>query len=194
MTGTATLQMAIRDTLLPRACLTIDQLDEALPDIPRREIIKAVGRMINNGRAERIERGCYQLTDIAVTETATGKPLTSGPRGPDTAIARKPLTNSLRQRAWNVMRLPGTFTVPELIAVAQKSKQRDAHRNLQRYCKALCKAGYLVELPVREKGTRQGSNGFKRYRLINDTGETAPVLRQRTKVVFDHNTKKQEVL
>lgn len=187
MPGHATNQMAIRDALVPDACLTIDALDEALPSIHRREIVKAVGVLINRGYAERVALGCYQLTEAGRKSAKLDEVMKSGPHGADTANARKPQQNSLRQRAWNAMRIPGSFSIPDLI-IAADTGSKDAETNLQRYLKGLAAVGYVIELPIRQRGTRPGSNGFKLFRLLNDTGETAPVYRLKKGEVYDHNT------
>ena len=63
------------------------------------------------------------------------------------------------------------------------------HANLRRYMRALCLTGFLVEMPTRERGTAETSNGYKRYRLMNDTGDIAPTYRNQKHEVFDHNTR-----
>jgi len=187
MTGVAINQMAIRRSLSTGVCLTINELDTRLVNIKRCEIIKSVGNMISNGYAERVERGCYQLTPKGLRSADKNEVLTSGPKGPDSSAARKPIPDTIRQRAWNVMRLPGSFTIPDLITIVVINGETGAADNLQKYCKTLATAGYLMILADRAKGTRPGSNGFIRYRLIKDTGEIAPVIRPKTKTLYDHN-------
>ena len=186
MTGIATNQMAIRDELASGVCLTTDELDKALPNIKRRQLVMAVGKMITKGLAERVERGCYKLTKHGLKTHCAGVKLTSGPNGKHTG-PKRPLPNTLLQRAWNVMRISQSFTIPDLVLVAAVD-EKNPTSNLQRYVKALVRAGYLLELPIRAKGTALESNGFKRYRLLNDTGEIAPVYRRSRRTVFDHNT------
>lgn len=188
MPGLATTQMTVRDQLIIGVCLTIDQLDEAIEDIGRREIIKSIGGLISRGYMERVERGCYQLTPVGEKSRHSHETLTSGPNGPHTAKVRKPLPNTFRQRAWNAMRISGSFTIPDISAVAKNENDKGAELNLQRYFHRLNAAGYIMQLSVRAKGTRPGSNGFKRFRLIKNTGETAPVYQPKKRRVFDHNT------
>lgn len=191
MPGLATNQMAIRGELAQGNCLTAEQLDNKLPDINRDQIVQSVGRMISHGLAERVERGCYQLTKTGERSALEGDVMRCGPKGPDTAAARKPIPDTLRQRAWNVMRLPGIFTVPDLVAVAIINGENSPTVNLQIYCKGLEKAGYLLELADRVEGTKPRSRGFVRYRLIKDTGEIAPVLRRTKRTIYDHNLRKE---
>ena len=192
MTGIAKNQNAIRDCIGLTACMTIDQLDEALPDIKRGEIVKSTGKLIFKGYVERVEIGCYQLTKEGQVSQLSGEVLTSGPYRPHTAKARKRLPDTLRQRAWNSMRMGGSFTIPDIMAIVSTLDAKDSKSNLQRYCRALVKTGYLIELPVRTKGTKAGSNGFKRYRLINDVGEYAPVWQPAKGTMFDHNAEGEQ--
>lgn len=186
MTGNATNQMAIRDILIRGECLTLDELDAALPPIARKEIVKAMNGLITRGLAERIERGCYRLTKDGEWSYFDQEVLTSGPNGPHTRKARLIKRQTLNQRAWNVMRLGRVFTVPDLVMAAANG-ERFPESGLQRYCKKLMLARYLVRLPVRERGSRMGSNGFIRYRLLDDTGPIAPVVKAGA-VIFDPNT------
>ncbi len=117
MTGIATNQMAIRDELASGVCLTTDELDKALPNIKRRQLVMAVGKMITKGLAERVERGCYKLTKHGLKTHCAGVKLTSGPNGKHTG-PKRPLPNTLLQRAWNVMRISQSFTIPDLVLVA----------------------------------------------------------------------------
>ncbi len=189
MSGIATLQITIRDALPGSVCLTLDELDGVLFRHNRREIVKGVGSLISRGLVERIERGCYQLTSAGHKSFDAGEVLTSGPNSTHTAKVKKPMPDTFRQRAWNAMRISASFTIPDIVAVAKSEKDKGAELNLQRYFHRLNAAGYLQQMSIRIKGTRPGSNGFKRYRLINNTGEIAPVYQPKKIQVFDHNTR-----
>lgn len=194
MPGEATVQNALLAHLgAADDCLTIDELDEATP-ISRRDIAKAMGKLILRGYAERIEAGCFRATEAGRAAHASGEVITSGPSGPHTAAANCPQAGTLRQRAWDAMRLGGTFSIPDLVVAADNGKDADPTSNLQRYLKGLERAGYLAALPVRERGTRPTSNGFRRFRLVDDTGEIAPVLRPKKQEVYDHNRKETRSL
>ncbi|MDX5595296.1 helix-turn-helix domain-containing protein [Pseudovibrio sp. SPO723] len=168
------------------ACRTMDELDEAL-DLSRHQISKGATKLIFRGLAERVEAGCYRLTDAGKQAVRNGVQLTSGPIKPDRGKRRKPQRNTLRQRAWNIMRMGDAFTVPDLMMVVQTGGEKTAANNLHRYIRALTKHGYLLEMPRRMAGTKVTSNGYKRWKLLNDTGPIAPVLRPGSNVMFDHN-------
>lgn len=186
MSGIATRQMAVLDALKCGECLTVDELTERVA-MERRDIVKAAGSLILNGHAERVEIGCYRLTDKGREAIVEGKVLTSGPNGPHTVKVRRVRRQTLNQRAWNVMRLGRVFTVPDLV-MATAHGERFPESALQRYCKKLTLARYLARLPVRERGSCMGSNGFIRYRLLDDTGPIAPVIKAGA-VIFDPNTR-----
>jgi len=73
------------------------------------------------------------------------------------------------------MRLQKRFTVQSITTVAKIISDGNVSHNLQVFIRRLVTAGYVVELPAREKGTALTSNGFKVFRLIKDTGHLAPV-------------------
>jgi len=181
-----TLSNAVLDRLSDGQCHTIDHLDHALADHVRREIVKCAGRLVLRGLLERVELGCYQLTEEGKRAVASGEMITSGPYRPDRGRSRKP-RDSMRQRAWQAMRMSGAFTIGDIAIAAASSKDYSPERNLQKYFRALRAAGYLIELPIRARGTALTSNGFKRFRLMKDTGPIAPVFRQAQKSIFDHN-------
>ena len=190
MTGIATNQIAIRDIIGLTACVTIDQLDETLPDIQRREIIKSTGKLIFKGYVERVDRGCYQLTKEGQVSLLSDEVLTSGPFRPHTSISRKRRADTLRQRVWNVMRMSTSFTYEDLEIAASK-QEKSVLNNIQKFMGALIKTGYVLQMPIRQSGTKLTSCGFKRFKLLNDTGPIVPTIRFPKKEVFDHNN--QEV-
>ncbi len=177
-----TLSNAVLDRLSDGQCHTIDHLDHALTEHMRREIVKCAGRLVLRGLLERVELGCYQLTEEGKRVVASGQKITSGPYRPDRGRSRKP-RDTVRQRAWQAMQMPGSFTIGEIAMHAGRSSEG----NLQKYFRALRLAGYLIVLPIRAKGTAMTSNGFKRFRLIRDTGPIAPVYRPDRKTLFDYN-------
>lgn len=190
MTGVATAQMAVLGALDGDVCLTLDELDTTVVDLPRGEIVKAAGKLVEQDFAERVERGCFQLTARGRQAKAEGHVIKAGPKRPHTGRVRTIKQDTLRQRAWNVMRLGQPFTVPDL-ALAAACGERRPENNLQKYCAWLVKAGYLILLPTRVPGTRPGSNGFRRYRLVDDTGPQAPLFKPRTRSVFDVNKREE---
>ncbi len=116
--------------------------------------------------------------------------LTSGPRGPWAINGRhKVVTGTIRDRVWRMLRIRRKVSVPEVIGLlSDASDSADAYdrmkSNVQKYLRALNRAGYLV--PMRkEPGTALTSNGHNRYMLVRDTGPVAPIMRARE--VFDPN-------
>ena len=166
-------------------CQTIDQLDAVLP-LNRRQISNAAAILIKRDYMDRIEAGCYCLTASGLAAAERGERVTSGPLGALTRKSRRPRRNSFRQRAWNAMRMSVTFTIGELI-IAAASDDKDPESNLINYLLFLRRVGYVAELPVRQTGTRMTSNGFKRFRLLKDTGPVAPALRMKKRAIWDFN-------
>jgi hypothetical protein len=184
-TGRSFLQEAVRDQLPPKACLTIDELANALPDHHRRDIVKATLKLMSRGLLERVERGCYQLTDKGIESRTSSEALTSGPNQPHTAKHRPQKRNNLRQKVWRVMSVKQKFTIDDLLSVAANGEEKNARNNVQKYLRFLSEAGYLRELR-RVPGEAITSNGFKRYQLVRHTGPNAPALRHNG--VYDRNT------
>lgn len=172
MSGSGTHQIAILGAI-GKGFKSIDELDRHLP-ISRKEISKAACKLIVKKLIDRLEIGCYQLTDEGRNFLAEGRTITSGPNKPLSFLRAAP-ENTFRQRAWNAMRLQHRFTVPSISMVAKTASDGNVVHNLQVFIRRLVAAGYVVELPAREKGTAVTSNGFKVFRLIKDTGHFAPV-------------------
>lgn len=168
--------------------LHIDELAEA-SGISRHETIKTAGYLVNRGYLLRTEDGVFALTTKGLEARLANVEIRSGPMGPDTGKGRKPFKNTLRQRAWSAMRVMGVFSTAEIAAVACDDPDEKDHANLRRYCRALRDAGFLMDMPTRARGAAETSNGFKRYRLFNDTGDIAPTFRNTKREVFDHNTR-----
>jgi len=186
MTGKATTQMDLLRTLEPGHCLTSLNLKVATGYDGRR-VADAIGKLVSKGLVERKQVGCFQLTKAGHAFLESGEELTSGPNGPLTGQRKPNKRATVRQRAWNVMRMGNVFTVPDLLLAVLTADDGDPTSNLQRYIKALVGAGYVVELPARKRGTSLTSNGFKRYRLIKNTGEIAPSVTSPNNTVSDRN-------
>jgi len=181
-------QTAVLRTIGPDSCLTIDHLSDALPMISRKKLVMATCIMIETGYLERVERGCYQLTDMGKQAQAEGLVIKSGPRGPIPRL--KARRKSMTVRLWRSMRMHQKFSINDLLidSVRDEKTGRDM---ASRYLRGLEQAGYVFRLQVKAPGTSLTSNGFVRWSLIRDTGPQAPVLR-RDGTVFDPNT--QEVV
>lgn len=186
MTAPGELPNTILATLAGGVCMTIDQLDANLP-LTRRQISDGAAKLILRGLAERVEAGCYQLTPAGQQALAAGTTITSGPRGRHTGGMRKAPRDTLRQRAWTAMRMSGAFTIGDIAMAAGRAGDAAPETNVQRYLHRLKKAGYVTELQVRARGTALTSNGFKRFRLLKDTGPLAPVWSDARGQMVDRN-------
>ena len=84
-----------------------------------------------------------------------------------------------RQQMWNAMRILKDFSVTDLAFNASTDDHKVAPAEAQKYCAALCKAGYLV------------GRANQRFSLINAmwTGPHPPQI-QRTKQVYDPHLKR----
>lgn len=170
------------------ACRTIDELDHVL-GLTRRQISDGAAKLVLRDYLERVEAGCYQLTPAGVAAARSGTKISSGPWRPDTARARKPIRDTFRKRVWNAMRVGGTFTISDLVMAASRPGDADPENNAARYVRHLVRAGYVHELGNRQRGTKPTSNGFKRYRLVKNTGPLAPTYSPKRRIVHDHNTR-----
>ncbi|MUO78172.1 hypothetical protein GOZ78_08970 [Agrobacterium vitis] len=181
-----TLPTTLLHCLADGSCKTIDELDATL-SLDRGQISDGAFRLIMRGYVERIEKGCYQLTPAGVDAAARGEILKGGPIRPDTASVRKPVFGTFRQRVWTAIRMGGNFTIGDIVMVAATAEDKDADNNARWYVRRLKSAGYVVELPIRQRGTKLTSSGHKRFRLVKDTGAKAPVYRPKTKMLHDYN-------
>lgn len=188
MTGNATHQAALLAVMATgnSGPLTLDQLDATLP-IGRKQIATAAAKLIQRSYVERLETGVYALTLTGRKALEDGASLTSGPhRGK----RKHPLyRDSLQQRAWTAMRLSQRFTIGDIVTLAAQEGDKHPEQSLQRYFYRLTRAGYLVELPTRVKGSKETSNGFKQWRIARDTGEHSPRWLDRQQAFKDWNTR-----
>lgn len=178
----ATHQIAVLGCMGTQA-ITLDTLAGNLPMIARPAIIAAAGRLVARGLVEREEDGVYRLSKAGVEALQDGLKI-----GGDSYKRRKqPIyADSLRQRAWKAMQLQTRFTVGDLVQLAVRN-EKDGEDSIRRFCFALTRAGYLAELPTRVPGSVAGSNGFKQWRLIRNTGDIAPRYVQAERAFHDRN-------
>ena len=160
---------------LPGVSKTLAVLSGEL-QLTRRQVTDTAFALVRKGFVERIAAGCYRLTPDGERAVAAGVEITSGPNAPLEAV-RRPLRDTLRQRAWTAMRIQRGFTINDLLVASTRGAERGAARNLQHYLKALASAGVVRRMRRRVAGTRPGSNGFLKYQLFRDLGEIAPVVR-----------------
>ena len=187
--GTASLhlpQTRVLHALSPGACKTLPGLSDAL-GLTHRQVTNAAAALIGKGLVERIDIGRYRLTENGERAVAAGVVITSGPNAPFEAV-RRPMVDTLRQRAWTAMRIQRGFTINDLLVASAVGAERNAVSNLQRYLAALSTAGVVRRMKRRVAGTRLGSSGFLKYQLLMDLGEIAPVVRSARRVLHDHNS------
>lgn len=170
---------------LADACVTIEVLARQM-GLTHRQISNAARGLIVRGFVDRIEAGCFKLTEAGATAAAEGVIITSGPRRPHAKL-RSAVRDTLRQRAWTAMRIQRRFTVRDIAMVSASGSERDAVENVSRFFRVLARAGYL-RVVGREPGTAPGSNGFVRYQLVRNTGPRVPVHSEKRGAIHDFNT------
>ncbi|KMK68557.1 hypothetical protein [Puniceibacterium sp. IMCC21224] len=140
--------------------------------------------LVRRGYLVRNKPGEYQLSLHGREALDSNRVITSGPNGPLKSTRKH--RNSFRARAWRAMRVRRVFTMADLISDAEDGNGRH-ESNLSRYLGVLKQAGYVVELARRTPGSATTSNGYKRFRLVRDTGPIAPVHVAKTEVLHDFN-------
>ncbi|XHE13649.1 hypothetical protein PCC82_02610 [Agrobacterium deltaense] len=128
------------------------------------------------GLIQRRKVGCYQLTSTGLKAKRSG--VIPAPPAP-TPRPKSPVDN-FRQRVWSIMRMSGVFTVQEVVMVADWPLE---HPEVEatKYLRDLKRAGYVIELPNRGKGPR-------RFRLVRNSGQLAPVRVASDRLIRDPNT------
>lgn len=177
---------ALLAALTVDTCKTVSVLAEET-GLANYKIVRAAAALICRGYATRAEVGCFTLTAEGEAFRQGGGAITSGPAGRLTQRSRRPHKSVLRDRIWAALRIKEKASTQELLMLAGDD-QHDYRSLAARYLKALCRTGYLVELPRRAAGTSPTSNGYKRFRLVKDTGPEAPQMKTRSGMLFDPNT------
>ncbi len=166
-----------------KVCLKLDVLAEQF-GLQNYVVAIALGKLVEHGFVERRRAGCYQLTKTGLKAKRTGAlALVSS----HASIRQIPADN-FNQRFWSCIRMSGSFTAHEITMVVNWPI-RHPEAAARRYLRHLVEAGYIVEMPKREKSVLGRSYGPKRYRLIKNTGLRAPFYREKLGVVHDPNTK-----
>lgn len=165
-----------------------------------RKVANACAKLVEHGYMERelycddtVKPGWYKVTPLGRIVLDEGARLTSGPKGP--TGKPKVRVNSLRERAWRVLRIRRKASVPELTGLlldagADGADIERAQNNLNKYLRQLVRAGYLCEMR-REAPQSVTSNGAKRFLLVRDTGPLPPIPQPTLSKVFDQNEEKQ---
>ncbi|GAB7082321.1 helix-turn-helix domain-containing protein [Megalodesulfovibrio paquesii] len=118
--------------------------------------------------------GLHELTAKGRAWIDAGLEITSGPR-PGQAQSRHAQT--LRAKAWRALRLKGKCSLDDLLMLVADGTEKDAEKQLRRYCRALEAAGYLV--PMRSGWLLPADR---------NTGPEAPAYNSKTRTVTDPNT------
>lgn len=139
-----------------------------------------------------LEDGRYRLTKEGRAFLEAGKPLTSGPRGPQPG--KRYFSGTLRERVWRAIRIKRKFSALEILPLAARGEERDAESNVGKYLRALARSGFLVIMKGRERGPAPTSPGYLRYLLVRDTGPQAPRWLPRRGCVYDPNTEEEHPL
>lgn len=180
---------AIRDDRICD-CITEDRL-MMTTSLSRRQVQQSCRLLRASGLLEKTEAGCHSITRAGLEAIKAGARYRSGPKDAK-QNGKRIWKDTCRIRIWRAMRIRRKFTVPEIIIlVADGSERGDVTSNVQKYVRALARAGYLVELPRREAGSAPTSNGYKRWWLRDDkdSGPQAPVWRLERGTVYDPNTR-----
>lgn len=149
-----------------------------------RQTTNAAQNLLRRGYLEILEDGRYRLTLDGMTAALQGEVITCGPKG-----QVKEIRDTLRERAWRSMRMRRAFGIGDLVSDAVNAEDGgQPHDNLRRYVSRLSQAGYIKEIARRTPGTAFGSNGFKRYMLVKNTGPRAPIFREIACAIYDPNT------
>lgn len=184
--GPGELQMAVLRAVQKRGRAATIHIAEDLQVAPKR-VSKAASCLVGRKYLSRIRIGIYAMTNAGVAALASGKVITSGPIDANSSALTRAATYGFRDRLWQSMRMRGSFTIHDLVCDAVNG-EGDAVNDTSRYIRYLKLAGYVRELPGRVTGTKPGSNGYKRFRLIRNSGPRAPLYRSKLGVLHDFNT------
>ena len=185
---------AIRDERVCE-CITEGRLI-MVTGLSKRQVQQSCRLLRASGLLEKTAEGCHTVTKAGLEAINAGARYRSGPKDA-TQHGKRVWKDTCRIRMWRAIRLRRKFTVPEIVSlVADDNARGDMTSNVQKYVRALAKAGYLVELPRREPCKSPTSPGFKRWWLQDDkdTGPLAPVWRLERGTVYDPNSETEIVI
>jgi hypothetical protein len=190
---------AVKTLACPRGCVKHDAIVKHTK-LTGRQVATACTKLVEHQYMTRevyandtVKPGCYKLTELGKAALEEGIKLTSGPKGP--TGKPKVISDTVRDRAWRVLRMRRKTSAPELIGLLLDAGCDDAtvtrtKNNLNKYLRYLHLAGYLIEMR-REAPQSPTSNGAKRFLLTRNTGPLAPIPQPKQKKVFDQNEEKQ---
>jgi hypothetical protein len=135
------------------------------------EAVGAAARCLKKKGLVCSSEGVHGITaaGLQVVKKGLGRTLCKGQAGQS--------NQGLRHRAWQAMQMVSVFSVNDLLDVTATGYEADAEANLKNYCKALFKAGMLIQ-------TRSG----KYFLREKDKGEHAPSYNRKAKTVTNRNT------
>lgn len=169
------------------ACLSVEELTINL-EYTRRVLVRSLAGMVLRGIVERREKGCYAATKFGLDLLEKHGFIPFG--SPTTKKAsRAAVRGTLRQRAWNVMRIQSPFTVRGVAALASKERSGAEH-SLYKWFSALEAAGYIQREARRDTSNDHTGNGLLRFRLVQNTGMIAPIHSVEHGCIRDPNTGK----
>lgn len=168
-----------------QAGATLVNVTERLP-LDERSVATLAGRCIALDLVDRDGEGLLTLTARGLQLLVEGVPHIRTSLASATG-ARRPVANTLRQRAWTGMRLAQRFTVGSLLILAKQPDDSHPESNIRRYIRGLVAAGYVALLPSTGPAPIRGGTGYHQYRLMRDTGPLCPVLRRGNSTIFDPN-------
>jgi len=168
----------------PSDCITEKRMAE-LTGFGEKAVADSCLLLRKRGLLVKTDRGCHKLTAAGRAANEEGVKLHSGPNGKHNG--RYVRRNSLRERAWRAIRIKVKFAIDDLAMLAAEGGERDIKSNLGKYLRALARAGYVRQLPVRELPLSLSGPGCVRYVLLRDTGPKPPVWRLDSKEIWDQN-------
>lgn len=170
---------------LTTACLSADALMQLLEQ-KRDRVNSALSSLLGRGLAERREKGCFTATKAGLNLIAEHGFVPRAARN-FKAKAPKRRSGTVRQRAWNVMRIKSPFTMESVSALVATGAAQRA-QSLPDWFLALERAGYIRREVRRRACGPQGGQTSVRYWLTKNTGMLAPVLSAKYGIIRDPNT------
>lgn len=155
---------------LAKGCATTGQLRRVLT---RGCVYSALQVLRRRGLVHSVE-GVHELTPKGLAWAEAGLSISHGPSLGRSGSRQR---QTLRAKAWRLLRLKGKASLDDLLFIVADGTEADAEKNLRRYLRALVLAGILVQ-------TRSG------WLLPSDanTGPEAPSWNTLTRTVTDINT------
>ncbi len=175
----------------PSECITEARMVE-ISGLSAKQIENTAANLRRHGFLTRTGQGCHKLTTAGRDALSAGVRLRSGPKGKETGHRRR--DPGLRQRVWNALRTGKKLTIDDILMRVVEGTERDAYSNVRKYIRALARAGYVRDMPVREPKLNLTSNGCVRWLLVSDTGMEAPVWRVSRDTIWDPNLEEEIIL